>query len=113
MIDADALQLRLDRGDYRRVVESLAKVELGSAISLLTTYAGRATDLRPWLEGAEINRDRNLRLQYLAGLGLNCYEADWIYKSISTNRRYPTDIFPANGDRGRALQLALQSNNGP
>jgi len=44
---------------------------LGSALSLLTTYAGRGPDLRPWLKGGHINRDRNLRLQYLAGMGLN------------------------------------------
>ena len=35
----------------------------GSAIALLSTYAGQASDLRSWLAGAEINRDGNLRLQ--------------------------------------------------
>ncbi len=36
---------------------------------------GTAQDLAPWLKDAAINRDRNLRLQYLAGMGLNLYQS--------------------------------------
>jgi spermidine synthase len=107
-IDADELQLRLDRSDHQQVVESLAHVQLDSSLSLLMTYAGRATDLRAWLEGAEINHDRSLRLQYLAGIGLNYDEADWIYDSMVAYRRYPEDMFPANGVRGHALKFAFE-----
>ena len=46
-------------------VAPAAWVGLGSAVDLLGTYAGRKRDLAKWLEKAEINRDRNLRLQYL------------------------------------------------
>src|SRR5262249_12896237 len=70
-IDVRDLQLRLDQPDHARVAKSLREVSLGSAVEMLATYAGRATDLKPWLKGADINSDRNLRLQYLAGKGVN------------------------------------------
>ena len=108
VIDADDLQSRLDRSDHRQVVQSLGDVELDTALSLLTTYAGRAADLGPWLKGAEINHDRSLRLQYIAGMGLNRYEAEWIYDSIAASCRYSEEMFPAKGMRGRALKLVLK-----
>jgi len=70
------------------VKNSLAQIGMHSAIDLFSTYAGRKPDLEPWLRDATINRDRNLRLQYLAGLGLNLYQADVIYADMlktSTN----------------------------
>lgn len=73
-IDIDALQKRLRRDDYKLVAQSLAEVNFHSVPQLLGTYAGQASDLKDWLKGAEINRDLNLRLQYLAGMGLN-YES--------------------------------------
>lgn len=42
-----------------------------SAVDLLSSYAGQASDLTAYLADATLNRDRNLRLQYLAGMGLN------------------------------------------
>ena len=33
-----------------------------------------------WLRDAQINTDRNLKLQFLAGLGLNLYQSDAIYR---------------------------------
>ncbi len=106
-IDADEIQQRLDRDDHHRVVESLAEVNLGSAVSLLTTYAGRAADLRSWLADAEVNRDGNLRLQYLAGMGLNSDQSRSIFDSLVVHRKYPENLFIAAGDRGRALKAAL------
>ena len=70
-INVDDLQARLDRSDYVDVGVSLRDVGFKSAIDLLGTYGGQASDLRAWLRGAEINRDRNLRLQYLAGMNPN------------------------------------------
>ena len=109
IIDADELQTRLDRNDHQQVVESLQAVALDSSHTLLMTYAGRAGDLGPWLAGAEVNADRNLRLQYLAGAGLNRYEADWIYHSMASYRQYPDDLFCTNGVHGRALKVALET----
>jgi spermidine synthase len=60
---------------------------------MLRTYSGRSTELAPWLVGAEINRDRNLRLQYLAGLGYNEFLGTQIRNEILTFRTFPADMF--------------------
>jgi len=39
-------------------------------VDLLAAYAGQKSDLAPWYAGAELNRDGDLRLQYLAGWGI-------------------------------------------
>ena len=71
-IDIDAIQAKLTSPAYARVLQSLQDVGINSANSLLSVYAGQDSDLKPWLQGAEINRDYNLRLQYIAeGLAVN------------------------------------------
>jgi len=107
-IDVDELQQRLDNDDHAKVHESLQQVKLGWAISLMGTYAGRGSDLAPWLKGAEINRDGNLRLQYLAGMGSNLDQAGVIYDSLMAYRKYPENLFVAAGNRGRALKALLE-----
>jgi len=92
-IDVDALGVRLTDPAYASVAQSLRDVGVGSAIDLLASYAGRAADLRPWLQDAAINHDGDLRLQYLAGLGLNANEGDRVYAEILKYRRYPDDLF--------------------
>lgn len=91
-IDLDALQSRLDRPDHQAVYLSIKELGLGTAAAVLSTYAGRAADLTGWLKGAEINRDRNLRLQYLAGMGLNSYQSGVIFDQIVSLRRFPNDL---------------------
>ncbi len=78
------------------VRESLAGVSLRSGAAVLSTYAGRSADLAPWLAGAEINRERHLRLQYLAGLAANMEERFLIFQSMLAYRRYPADLFVAS-----------------
>ncbi len=106
-IDVDRVQRRLDRPDHRTVAASLSEVGFGSAVDLLATYAGQASDLAPWLAGAAINRDRNLRLQYLAGLGLNEYQSGEIYSEMLLYRRFPGELFAGSGTRTRQLWEAL------
>ena len=86
---------------------SLDEVGLGSAFDLLITYAGRASDLEPWLRDAEINRDRNLRLQYLAGLALDRQNASGIYESIIRYRRYPEELFQVSANDEAVLRSAF------
>ena len=69
-IDVDALQHRLDQSTYSAVSASVAEVEFHSAVELMAAYAGRATDLQPMVGNVPINEDLNLRLQYMAGLGI-------------------------------------------
>jgi len=92
-IDVDALDRRLKSPEYAQVLRSLLQIGMDSALDLLTTYGGRASDLEPWLRNAEVNRDDNLRLQFLAGLGMNMDERAEIYRGMSGFRRYPNDVF--------------------
>ena len=85
----------------------MREVGFNSAISLLSTYAGQGPDLKPWLAGAEINRDGNLRLQYLAGLALNNSMEGAIYSQMLTYRRYPENLFVVSDQRKPALMAAL------
>jgi spermidine synthase len=91
-IDADEIQRRLNRPDYSKVVESLSETGFPTAMDLLATYAGRAPDLQPMLEAVRINEDMNLRLQYLAGLGLNSVAAPGIYREMLGYRKFPEDL---------------------
>jgi spermidine synthase len=106
-IDVDALEARLARADYARVAESLAAVRLPAASAVLETYAGQARDLGAWLRGAPVNEDRNLRLQYLAGMGVNDNGAEFIYDDMLLHRKFPDNLFVASAARGQALRKAL------
>jgi spermidine synthase len=106
-IDVDALDARLGRPDHARVVRSLQEVGFGSLPALLGTYAGQKPDLTPWLEGAEINRDGSLRLQYLAGLALNTSMEGTIYNQILTYRRFPQNLFVGSEQRIQPILYTL------
>jgi len=101
-IDIDSLQQRISGAANGRIARSLSEVGINSALSLLSTYGGQARDLAPWLTDAEINRDANLRLQYLAGMGLNEYENASIYEEMLKYRRYPESLF-TGADSERAF----------
>lgn len=92
-IDVNTLRTRLGQLDHDKVRESLEEVHLGSAVSLLSTYAGRQHELQAWLEGAEINRDSSLRLQYLAGLSVQSREGAAAYKEMLAFRSVTPDLF--------------------
>jgi spermidine synthase len=106
-IDMDAIQARLDSPAGARVAESLREVGFGNVVQLLATYAGQEPDLRQWLAGAQINRDGNLRLQYMAGLALNVSREGAIYAEMLGYRRWPEALFAGSEERKRALHYAL------
>jgi spermidine synthase len=106
-INIDALTARLDRPEYKQVAASLREVGYHSAAELLSTYAVQARDLKTWLRNAQINRDRNLRLQYLAGMGLDEYLAPVIYNQMLEHTSFPSNIFTGSEERLFALQSAL------
>jgi spermidine synthase len=106
-IDVDELQRRLDRPDYARVAESLGVVGLRSAGDLLSIYAAQATDLVPWLQGAAINRDRNLRLQYLAGWSVNNYLQQMIYDQMLVYRKFPANLMVGSEQALQTLRSKL------
>jgi spermidine synthase len=109
VINVDELQQRLDRPGYAGVSESLADVRFHSAVDVLATYAGRASDLKPLLYGAQINNDLNMRLQYIAGLGLNSMEFQKTYHSILAYRKFPEGLLVGSGGRINALRALLPS----
>ncbi len=107
IIDVDRLQRRFADPRYSAVFRSLAETGLQSPMSLLGTFAGQAGDLQPWYRGAEINRDSNLRLQYLAGMGLNANAESAIYSDILRYRRFPAGLFGGSEQTQQALKVAL------
>tara|TARA_B100000953_G_scaffold171312_1_gene141146 strand:+ start:60 stop:2153 length:2094 start_codon:yes stop_codon:yes gene_type:complete len=98
-LDLLALEQHLSRN--LRVRQSLADVDFYSGSDLLTSYVGQGSDLRQWLMDAQINRDRSLRLQYLAGLAIDENDAIQILTAMTRYRRYPSDLFlvPPNMER--------------
>ena len=65
--------------------------------------------MQPWLTDAQINRDRNLRLQYLAGRGLNLYHADTIYAEMLPYAKDPQGIFTGSDDLKQELLQKIQA----
>jgi len=121
VIDVDALQRRLDRPDHQLVKQSLREVGFGEikesstgevvaleeGMDLMATYCGQGALLKEWLRGAQINTDRNLRLQYLAGMWLNSYMAERILSSILAHYRFPTQTFVGSPESINTLKQAL------
>jgi spermidine synthase len=117
-IDIDEFQRRVDRPDHQLVKESLEEVGFGAlrtglddivpeGIDLLATYLGDAASLREWSRGAQINTDRNLRLQYLAGMWLNSQMGEQIRSGILARYRFPERTFSGSPASLRALKQAL------
>jgi len=92
-IDIDEMDQRLRRPEFAEVAESLREVGFYSARDLFGTYGGRAADLKEWLSDASINTDRDLRLQYLAGMGVHLYKGGSIHSTMISYRRYPDGLF--------------------
>lgn len=109
--DVDAIERKLNSPGYAKVAQSLREAGFASPVELISDYAAGAGDLRDWLRGAEINRDRNLRLQYLAGLGLNNNLADAIYGRILRDARYPDALFKASPERVQLLKAAYETKH--
>jgi spermidine synthase len=112
-IDVDALQRRMDTPAYARVVQSLAEVKLATAQELLSIYTTQASDLQPWLKGAIVNRDRNLRLQYLAAMAVNNYTAPQIYDQMLAYRRFPESLMTGSEASIQLLRARIRPRSGP
>jgi spermidine synthase len=94
VIDVDEWTRKLESPEYAAVSQSLREIGFYSAPNLLATFAGRAEELKGWTTGAIINRDKGLKLQYLAGLGLNLYRANDIYQNmVAYGPRMPQGMF--------------------
>jgi spermidine synthase len=107
-LDLQAIDRTLGSPDFDRVARSLGEIGMHGAYDLFANYAGRARDLRPWTAAGQINRDRNLRLQYLAGLHVNLHEGDSIYHEILRYRVFPEDLFAGSSTMLWGLRQAIE-----
>ncbi len=106
-IDINAMEARFQDAGYLKVGASLIESGFQSPLDLFSTYAGSAQDLQKWLRGSAINTDRNLRLQYLAGIGLNAYTEADIFNEIAQFKRFPDGLFLANETWLASLRQAI------
>jgi hypothetical protein len=102
----DQVQERLK--NEPRAAQSLADVSIPDAVTLFSTYAGQAPEMKAWLADAAINRDLNLRLQYLAGMGSNYQNAGGIMREIMQYRVFPQDLFTGSQETLARLQQELR-----
>jgi len=103
-IDLDRIDGRIRAPGAARLRESLAAIGCDDAADLFASYAASGPQLAGWLEDAQINRDSNLRLQYLAGLGINAYEQSSIYRSILASGDWPKGVFVGSAERMARLK---------
>jgi spermidine synthase len=107
-INVDEIQAKLSSQEFAQVAQSLRETGFNSAIELFATYAGQPSDLAPWLADAQINYDRNLRLQYLAGMGLNLYQSGPIYADmIAYASKFPEGLFTGSPETLQELRQAF------
>ena len=97
-VDVDALSRRFAQPAYAAVRASMADVEFHSIGDLLAAYVGRASDLAPMVAGVPVNDDLNLRLQYLAGMGVNSLTAPAVYREILKYRKFPEDLLKGDDE---------------
>ena len=60
------------------------------------------------MAGAQINRDANLRLQYLAGLSATGNRATEIANAILERRTFPGDIFIGDAEHKALIHIAIR-----
>lgn len=107
-INVSEIAARLQRPEYAPVLQSLTAVNYGSVDQLFGTFAATGEQLKDWMAGAQINRDRNLRLQYLAGLGVNNYDQSGIYAEILRNGSWPEGVFTGEPQQLEPLRAQLR-----
>ncbi len=108
-IDLDAAYARWNR--ERDAAQSLEDTGIKSLLGLLANFGGLASDLAPWLKDAEINRDRNLRLQYLAGRSSNLRQQESIYDEMMDYRKFPEELFVGSPWRRFEMRKAIEGTS--
>jgi spermidine synthase len=116
-LDLDKVQAYLDDPANAKIKQSIRDVHFGErnvpgnceAVELFSMYAGTAPLMENWLRDTDrlINYDRNLKLQYVAGLWINKTEEGVIFNNILRDYTYPrggNQIFFGKQERITALQ---------
>jgi spermidine synthase len=106
-INVDSIERRLETPAYAPVARSLSQIGFYSAVDLFSTFAAQGPQLGPWMADAQINHDRNLRLQYLAGMSNDQYNQQLIYAGMLKYRAWPPDLFAGSSATLQALHAAI------
>jgi spermidine synthase len=108
-VNLDEVYARLARPDYAPVMDSLRDLGFFEPMQLFSTYGGAKPDLGEWVKGAALNNDRDLKLQYMAGWGINSQAENEIYIDMMKFRKMPKDMFFGSPERVSALLAAIRT----
>jgi hypothetical protein len=108
-IDLDRIQRRYDLPEHEPVRQSLRDIKVNNLYDLFSTYTGSAADLAPYVRGAAVNTDGDLKLSYLAGWGINSSLEDVLYRQMLKYRSVPTQVFSGSPDKLAPLMTAFVS----
>ena len=101
------LNQRFYQPDYAPVAQSLREIGVDSPARPFWPTMPAEVRPGPWLAGADLNRDGDLRLQYLAGWGINSSLEDVIYRQMMSYRHPPDGLFTGSAERLQALFAAI------
>jgi spermidine synthase len=102
-INVSEIEARLHTPEFAPVLASLSEVNYDSAAALFDTYAAHGSQLAGYLANAQINRDQNLRLQYLAGMAVNSYQQSQLYRELQNAGGWKDGVF--TGDAATLAQM--------
>jgi spermidine synthase len=102
-INIDEMEKKLRRPEYEPVAQSMREIGFNSMMDMYASYAGQLSDLKDWLADAPINTDKNLRLMYLAGWGVNSELSDQHFKKLVSLRKRPDNIFTGSEELREAM----------
>ena len=108
-VDIDAAERRLHSPQFAKVQQSMEEIGFPDATAMYATYLGDEPAMRDWLKGAQINTDKNLRLMYLAGWGINAEMADTLYRKILAMRKTPSATFTGSPQGLTNLYRGMQA----
>jgi spermidine synthase len=106
-IDLDRVQARYALPEHEPVRQSLREIGVENLFDLFSTYSGSASDLQPYVRGADVNTDGDLRLSYLAGWGINSTLEDYLYRQIIRYRKMPVDVFSGAPEKVAPLMTSF------
>jgi hypothetical protein len=112
-IDLSAIDAKLKSPEYAQVLQSLTDVNYGSVVALFGTFAAHSSQLTGYLADAQLNRDRNLRLQYLSGMAVNTYDQALIYSQLISGGSWKDDLFTGDPELVAAVKAQFNAQRGP
>jgi spermidine synthase len=108
-IDIDQMEQRLRQPNYSTLARSMQFIGFQSASDMYATYLGDQASMAEWLKGAQLNTDRNMRLQYVAGWAIHANMADPLYRKILAMRKLPVPYFNGTPQTMQMLGAKLQA----